>query len=104
MSLFNFSNRQNKTSECNCKNCSHEKTVETVINFTDIVLQVENEEELFSILFDMFETAKIQGIKEYLYDSITEQSAFLETLNNTNIEFYNDDNEGGNPDNWIDMF
>lgn len=106
MSLFNFNNDQNEPEDCSCAKCSHEKAIEMVTNFTEIVLQSSSEEELFEVLFDMFDLAKVEGVKDYLFESIGNQEAILEALSSLEVEFITEDNDEDydGSGSWLDRF
>lgn len=93
MSLFNFDNdsfnnknfNQEQTGhevECQCDECSIEHTLEIVDYFTERVLTAKSREELHEILYHFAETAKFQGVREYLFESIDIKTDTLLGLDN----------------------
>lgn len=86
MSLFNFNNFDGEESDefdeyqeikCQCENCSIDHTMEIVESFTEDMLNAENVEQLQEMLYQFAEFSKIQGIKEYLFETVKLQQDTL---------------------------
>lgn len=78
MTLFNFNDDEYEDDDsesyeeikCQCDECSIEHTLGIVESFTEQILEAKSVEELYAILYQFAEHAKIQGVKEYLFESI----------------------------------
>lgn len=86
MSLFNFNSFEDEENDefdeyreikCQCDNCSINHTLDIVENFTNDILNAQDIEQLQEILYQFAEFSKIQGVKEYLYETIRLQQDTL---------------------------
>lgn len=107
MSLFNIKNYDNEDDDefneyeeikCQCEHCSVENTVEIVENFTEDMLNAQSVEHLQEMLYQFAEFSKIQGIKEYLFETVKLQQDTLYGL-----DVYTDNVLGQGSDNTNDF-
>lgn len=63
--------------DCQCPECSFDFTMELVDSFTNDILNASNVGDLQDSMIDLIERAKIQGIKEYIYESINDKMDIL---------------------------
>ena len=84
LSLFNFNNEDFEEEFvqpiCQCEECSVKNTLMIVEHFTEKALKATSVEHLQQILYEFAQFAKIQGIKEYLFESVKLQADTLINL------------------------
>lgn len=80
MLLFNFDEDKNEELEetnCYCEECSELVDLEMAANYTDIALQSKSTEELEAVLYDLVKNARVEGIKQYIFEMINIQAESL---------------------------